>query len=89
MKINPKVASSINVVSREQTGSGAKKPSDSSSNDPGVVDIVSVENVQAARSRVETVEEAQNILSHVTGNMKDVSQELFSLNQYRISQLIS
>ena len=89
MKITPELANSITVVNREKEGSGPQKASGSSSVDPGVVDIVSVENMQAARSRVETVEEAKNILYLVTGNMKDVSQDLYSLNQYRISQIIS
>jgi hypothetical protein len=87
MKIYPEMANVINIVTKDKDGQYQKKSQDAQSQD-SVADIVSVENKQASRPRVENVEEAKAILTHVTENMENVSLELYTLNIQRISNLI-
>ncbi|MGC9325796.1 MAG: hypothetical protein ACP5G0_13730 [Desulfomonilia bacterium] len=89
MKINPELAHTINVVNKEkEEATPPRKTTQSHDLEPNIVDIISVENRQAAKSQVDSVEEAKDLLLRVTKNLEDVSPDLYSLNQHRISQLI-
>lgn len=88
MKVNPEMGNVINVISKG-TDERYTKTSLQAKARESVEDIVSVENKQASRSRLETVEEAKKILSYVTGNMEGVSSRLYNLNEQRISRIIS
>lgn len=88
MKINPELAHTMNVVNKEEEEVTPRKTTQSHDLEPNIVDIISVENRQAAKSQVDTVEEAKDLLLRVTKNLEDVSPDLYSLNQHRISQLI-
>ncbi len=88
MKIHPEIANVVNIVTKDKDAQYQKK-SQETRYQVGVADIISVENKQASRPRVENVEEAKEILTQVTDNMENVSSELYSLNQQRIAKLIS
>ena len=88
MKVNPELGNVINVITKEKDDQYTRKAQDAQSRER-IEDIVTVENKQASRSRVETVEEAKKILSYVSRNMESVSSGLYNLNEYRISQIIS
>ena len=88
MKVNPELGNVINVITKEKDEQYTRKTQDAQSRER-IEDIVTVENKQASRSRVETVEEAKKILSYVTRDMESVSSGLYNLNEYRISQIIN
>lgn len=88
MKVNPELGNVINVITKEKDEQYTRKAQDAQSRER-IEDIVTVENKQASRSRVETVEEAKKILSYVTRDMESVSSGLYNLNEYRISQIIN
>jgi hypothetical protein len=88
MKIYPEIANVINILTKDKDDQYQKKLQDEQYHD-SVADIVSVENKQASRPRVENVEEAKAILTQVTENMENVSLDLYTLNLQRISNLIS
>lgn len=88
MKVNPELGNVINMVTKDKEDQLTRKVQDTRSRKQ-VEDIVSVENKQASRSRVETVEEAKKILCHVTRDMENASLGLYNLNEHRISQIIS
>ena len=87
MKIDPEIASIINMVNRE--GGYQKKTQGSAGQMEHVTDIVSLENAAASRSQVDTVEEARALLNDVMKDMENYSTDVHDLNQYRISRLIS
>lgn len=87
MKINPEISSVINLVRKDSDYS--KKNEEKVEDQRKVADIVSVENSAASRTYVENVEQARALLSDVMNGMDDSSASLHSLNQYKISQLIS
>ncbi|HHO75400.1 MAG TPA: hypothetical protein ENN05_03095 [Deltaproteobacteria bacterium] len=87
MKINAETSSVINMVNRD---SGyQKKSQDSREEQQKVADIISVENVAASRSNVDSVEEAKALLDDVLKNIDNSSGDIHNLNQSRISRLIS
>lgn len=88
MKVNPELGNVINVITKEKDDQYAKRTQDAQARER-IEDIVSVENKQAARSRVETVEEAKKILSFVTRDMESVSSGLYNLNEQRVSRIIN
>ena len=88
MKVNPELGNVINIVTKGKDSQYQKKANDARSQDQ-VADIVSVENKQASRSRVENVEEAKKLLSDVTRDMESASSGLYNLNFQRISQVVS
>jgi hypothetical protein len=88
MKVNPELGNVINIVTKEKESEYKKKTQDVRSQDR-IADIVSVENKQASGSRVESVEEAKKILTHVTKGIEKVSSDLYSLNYQRVSKVIS
>jgi len=88
MKVNPEVGSVINIITKEKDAQNQKKTQDARSKDR-IADIVSVENKQASRSRVENVDEAKQILSNVTKDMEKSSSGLYNLNYQRVSKVIS
>jgi hypothetical protein len=88
MKVNPELGNVINVVTKEKDTDYKKKTQDVRSQGR-IADIVSVENKQASGSRVENVEEAKKILSHVTKGIGNVSSGQYSLNYQRVSEVIS
>jgi hypothetical protein len=88
MKINPEIANVINVVSKDKETKGQKKVADERK-PGGMADIVTVENKQASRSKVENVEQAKQLLDDVTKRLQDSSSGLYNLNSSRVSKLIS
>ncbi len=88
MKVNPELGNVINIISREKDAQYQKRSQDLRSQDQ-IEDIVSVENKQASRSRVENVEEAKEILSYVTKGMEKVSSGLHSLDYQRVAKIIN
>lgn len=88
MKVNPELGNVINVITKEKEAQYQKKTQDARSQSR-IADIVSVENKQASHSRVENVEDAKEILSHVTKDMENSSSGLYNLNYQRISRIIS
>lgn len=87
MKINPELGNVINLVKKDE--SYQKKTQEKSELKDQVADIITVENKQASGSRVETVEQAKNLLSDVTNEMEKYSVGLYNINNQRISSLIS
>jgi hypothetical protein len=88
MKINPEIANVINVVSKDKEAKGQKKTEDETKLS-GMADIVTVENKQASRSKVENVEQAKQLIEDVTKRLRDNSSGLYHLNSSRVSKLIS
>lgn len=88
MKVNPEMVNVINIVNKEKDGQFQKRTQDAPFQG-SVADIVSVENKQAAQSRIENVEEAKRLLAHVTDNLENVSSGLYTLNQQRVASLLS
>ncbi len=88
MKVSPEMGSVINVIKKEKDEQYQKKVQDDLAQER-IEDIVSVENRQASRSRVESVEEAREILSAVTKDMENVSSSLYKLNFQRVSKIIN
>lgn len=86
MKINPEISSVINLVKKEDSYQKKTNESDARSE---VADVVTVENKAASRTYVDSVEEARVLLSDVMKRMESSSSSPHTLNQYRISQLIS
>ncbi len=87
MKINSEISGVINLVRKD--GDYRKKAEEMTEDKRKVADIVTVENNAASRSYVENVEQARALLSNVMSGIKESSPTLHSLNQYRITQLIS
>jgi hypothetical protein len=88
MKVSPELGNVINVITKGKEDQTTRKALDAQSRE-NIEDIISVENKQASRSRVENVEEAKEILSYVTRDMESVSSRLYNLNEQRISRIIS
>jgi hypothetical protein len=88
MKVSPEMGSVINVIKKEKDEQYQKKVQDDLAQER-IEDIVTVENRQASRSRVESVEEAREILSAVTKDMENVSSSLYKLNIQRVSKIIN
>ncbi|MCK7479736.1 MAG: hypothetical protein M0C28_22380 [Candidatus Moduliflexus flocculans] len=88
MKVNPELGNVINIITKEKDSEFKKRTQDVRSQDR-IEDIVSVENKQAAASRVENVEEAKKILSYVTKGIENVSSGLYSLDYQRVSKVIN
>lgn len=87
MRINPEMPNVINLVKKEEDYQ--KKAQEKEDAQDRVNDIVSIENKAASGSQVENVEEARVLLSDVMKEMENSSSSLHTLNQQRISQLIS
>lgn len=88
MKVSPEMGSVINVIKKGKEEQYQKKVQDDLAQER-IEDIVTVENRQASRSRVESVEEAREILSAVTKDMENVSSSLYKLNFQRVSKIIN
>jgi diphthamide synthase (EF-2-diphthine--ammonia ligase) len=88
MKVNPELGNVINIITKEKDSEFKKRTQDVRYQDR-IEDIVSVENKQAAASRVENVEEAKKILSYVTKGIENVSSGLYSLDYQRVSKVIN
>jgi len=88
MKVNPEIGSVVNIVNKDKDTQNQKKTKDASSQDQ-IADVVSVENKQASRSRVENVDEAKQILSNVTKDMGKSSSGLYNLDYQSVSKVIS
>lgn len=87
MKVNPEMGNIVNVITKEKDAQYQKRAEDARAKEL-IADIVSVENKNASRSRVENVDEAKQILSQVTKEMENVSNSLYSLNFQRVSMVI-
>ena len=87
MKINPEISSVVNMLKKEN--GYQKKAQETGEQQQKVEDIVSVENTVAARSQVESVEEARALLSDVMKDIDSNATGVHELNQSRISRLIS
>jgi len=88
MKVNPELGNVINIITKEKDAQYQKRSQDARSQDQ-IADIVSVENMQASRSRVESVEEAKEILTYVTKGMENLSSGLHNLNYQRVARIIN
>jgi hydroxylamine reductase (hybrid-cluster protein) len=88
MKVNPEIANVINVVSKDKEARDQKKIEDERKLG-GMADVVTVENKQASRSKVENVEQAKQVLDDVTKRLGESSAGLYHLNSSRVSKLIS
>lgn len=88
MKVNPELGNVINIITKEKD-SQYQKRSQEARNQDRIADIVSVENKQASRSKVENVEEAREILSLVTKGMENTSAGIHNLNYQRVAKIIS
>lgn len=88
MKVNPEMGNVVNVITKGKDDQYARKTQDALSRER-IEDIISVENKQASRSRVENVEEAKEILALVTRDMGGASSRLYTLNEQRIARVIS
>ncbi|HOS97922.1 MAG TPA: hypothetical protein PLR71_04740 [Deltaproteobacteria bacterium] len=78
----------INIIKKEKDEQYQRKVQDDLAQER-IEDIVSVENRQASRSRVESVDEARAILSSVTRDMESVSSDLYKMNFQRVSKIIN
>jgi len=87
MKINPELGNIINLVKKDE--SCQKKTQEKSETKDQVADIISVENKQASGSRLDTVEQAKDLLTNVTKEIENYSVGLYNVNNQRISSLIS
>ncbi len=88
MKVSPELGSVINIIKKEKDEQYQRKVQDDLAQER-IEDIVSVENRQASRSRVESVDEARAILSSVTRDMESVSSDLYKMNFQRVSKIIN
>jgi hypothetical protein len=86
MKINPEIANVVNVITKDKE---TQKKTEDERKLSKVSDIVSVENKQASRSRVENVEQAKQLLGDVTKRLGNNSSELYNINSSRVSKLFS
>jgi response regulator RpfG family c-di-GMP phosphodiesterase len=86
MKITPEIANVINVVTKDKE---TQKKNEDERTLSKVADIVSVENKQASRSRVENVEEAKQLLADVTKQLESTAVGLYNINSSRVSRIIS
>ncbi len=87
MKVNPEIGNVINII-RKESGDAAPKRADETRKRSGIEDVVSVENRQASKSSVDSVDEARELLSSVIRDLGTVSADLYTLDVRRVSVMI-
>ncbi len=88
MKISGEMASVINIVKKDQDGSKKSGAVDAGKKD-NALDVVSVENRQAASIQVENLDQAKSLIQDINRDLQNHSGNLYSVNSARLSSLIS
>lgn len=86
MKINPEAGTLINVL--KQGEKPEKKTVEANVQKQKIEDSISLENRQASNNKVQTVEEAKEILTQVVGGINGKVSGLHTLNLDRVMNLI-
>jgi len=86
MKINPEAGTLINIL--KQGEKPEKKTVEAAVQRQKIEDSITLENRQASKNKVQTVEEAKELLTQVVGGINGQVSGLHNLNLDRVMSLI-